>query len=95
MTITNGHTNQVHDLLNDSIQQIAQGWIDQLTALRDNAIDIALSLEPAEGEGKPVVLRATYSRKSSVRPLAAQWVERMVHFANDESLDDFLKRQPA
>lgn len=63
-------------------------------ALRDNAIDIALSLEPAEGPGQPVVLRATYSRKSSAGPLAAQWVERMVHFANDETLDEFLKRQP-
>ena len=39
-TRTNGHSapspERVHDLLNNSIEQIAQGWVDQLTALRQN-----------------------------------------------------------
>lgn len=37
-TRTNGAVppEQVHDLLNNSIEQIAQGWINQLTALRRN-----------------------------------------------------------
>ena len=31
-------TDQVHKLLNESIEKIAQGWIDQLKQLRDNTV---------------------------------------------------------
>src|SRR5262249_1524942 len=59
-------------------------------ALKSNAIDVALSREVEDGG--VVVLRATYSRKSSAGPIAAQWIERIIHFANDQTLDKLLKR---
>ena len=31
---------QVHNLLNDSVEQIAQGWIGQLTVLRENTVKL-------------------------------------------------------
>ena len=34
---TNGHTPHMHDLLNASVEKIAQEWVEQLNELRENA----------------------------------------------------------
>jgi hypothetical protein len=43
---------QVHDLLNDSVEKIAQNWISELEALRKNASDLESQVLAAVADTK-------------------------------------------